>query len=100
VSSQRFVSVSSMTHELSREAYLRLWPSTRRPFLRREFSGRYGIVETRMPRGTYISVSVIAVLLLLKPFDCFGNGQVTQKGACCHPRCSWLVGVTVTPRCC
>jgi hypothetical protein len=29
------------------------------------------------------SVSVIAVLLLLKPFDCFSSGQFTPKAADC-----------------
>jgi hypothetical protein len=37
----------------------------------------------RMRRGIHISVSVIAVLLLLKSFDCFGSGQFTQKAADC-----------------
>jgi hypothetical protein len=36
-----------------------------------------------MLRGVHISVSVIAVLLLLKPFDCFSSGQFTQKAADC-----------------
>jgi hypothetical protein len=38
-----------------------------------------------MRRGIHISVSVIAVLLLLKPFDCFSSGKFTQKAAdCCR----------------
>jgi len=41
------------------------------------------IVKNRMRRWIHISVSVIAVLLLLKPFDCFGGGQFTQKAADC-----------------
>jgi hypothetical protein len=36
-----------------------------------------------MRRGIHITVSVIAVLLLLKPFDCFSSGTFTQKAADC-----------------
>lgn len=37
-----------------------------------------------MRRGIHIAVMAIAVLLLLKPFDCFGSGPFTQKAAeCC-----------------
>jgi hypothetical protein len=36
-----------------------------------------------MRRGIHISVSVIAILLLLKPFDCFSSGPFTQKAADC-----------------
>jgi len=36
-----------------------------------------------MGRGIHISVSVIAVLLLLKAFDCFSGGPFTQKAADC-----------------
>ena len=35
-------------------------------------------------RAIHIPVSLIAVLLLLQPFDCFGVGKFTQKAAeCC-----------------
>ena len=37
----------------------------------------------RMHRGIHIAVSLVAVLLLLKPFDCFSTGQFTQKAADC-----------------
>jgi hypothetical protein len=36
-----------------------------------------------MRRGTHILVSLMAVLLLMKPFDCFSSGQFTQKAADC-----------------
>src|SRR5713101_1453060 len=36
-----------------------------------------------MRRGIHITVSVLAVLLLLKPFDCFSGGPFTQKAADC-----------------
>jgi len=36
-----------------------------------------------MRRGIHITVSVIAILLLLKPFDCFSGGPFTQKAADC-----------------
>ena len=36
-----------------------------------------------MRRGVHITVSLMAVLLLLKPFDCFSSGQFTQKSADC-----------------
>ena len=44
---------------------------------------RSGIVKKRMRDGIHILVSVIAVLLLLKPFDCFRSGQFTRKAADC-----------------
>jgi len=38
-----------------------------------------------MRRGVHITVSLIAILLLLKPFDCFSSGPFTQKAAdCCQ----------------
>src|SRR5262245_43488237 len=38
-----------------------------------------------MRRGIHITVSLMAVLLLMKPFDCFSSGQFTQKAAdCCN----------------
>src|SRR5260370_39937218 len=40
-------------------------------------------VKGRMLRGIHISLNVIAVLLLLMPFDCFSSGQFTQKAADC-----------------
>jgi len=36
-----------------------------------------------VPRGVHISVSLIAVLLLLQPFDCFSGKKFTQKAADC-----------------
>ena len=42
-----------------------------------------GILKKTMRRGIHISVSFIAVLLLLKPFDCFSSGPFTQKAADC-----------------
>src|SRR6266566_653130 len=42
-----------------------------------------GILKKRMRRGIHISFSLIAVLLLLKPFDCFSSGPFTQKAADC-----------------
>jgi hypothetical protein len=41
------------------------------------------MVKRKVRRGIYIPVSIIAVLLLLKPFDCFSSGQFTQKAADC-----------------
>src|SRR5260370_6162897 len=40
-------------------------------------------VKGRMLRGVHMSVSVIAVLLFWKTFDCFSSGQFTQKAAAC-----------------
>jgi hypothetical protein len=40
-------------------------------------------VENRVSRGVYIAISLIAILLLVKPLDCFSNGQFTQKSADC-----------------
>jgi len=38
-----------------------------------------------MRRGVHITVTLIAVVLLLKPFDCFSSGSFTQKAAdCCE----------------
>jgi hypothetical protein len=34
-------------------------------------------------RAIHIPVSLIAVLLLLQPFDCFSSGKFTQKAADC-----------------
>src|SRR6266481_5640651 len=37
-----------------------------------------------MRRGIHITISLLAILLLLKPFDCFSNGTFTRKAAeCC-----------------
>ena len=36
-----------------------------------------------MRRGIHIAICLIAVLLLLKPFDCFGTGKFTQESADC-----------------
>lgn len=40
---------------------------------------------SRMRRGVQVAMSVVAVLLLLKSFDCLSNGTFTRKAAdCCH----------------
>jgi len=36
-----------------------------------------------MRRGIHIAISLIVVLLLLKPFDCFGTGKFTKEAADC-----------------
>src|ERR1700674_2481912 len=37
-----------------------------------------------MRRGIHIAISLIAVLLLVRPFDCFATGAPSQKSAeCC-----------------
>ena len=36
-----------------------------------------------MRRGVHIAISLVMVLLLLKPFDCFSSGPFTQKAAAC-----------------
>ena len=36
-----------------------------------------------MRRGIHIAISLIPVLLLLTPSDCFGSGQFNQKAADC-----------------
>jgi hypothetical protein len=36
-----------------------------------------------MRRGVHIAISLIAVLLLLKPFDCFATGKLTLEAADC-----------------
>jgi predicted NAD/FAD-dependent oxidoreductase len=36
-----------------------------------------------MRRGVHIAISLMAVLLLMRPFDCFSSGQLTQKAADC-----------------
>src|SRR5258708_1394481 len=38
-------------------------------------------LRKRMRRGVHITVSLIALLLLLKPFDCFSRGTFTRKAA-------------------
>ena len=40
-------------------------------------------LEEEMRRGIHISFSLVAVLLLLKPFDCFSSGPFTRKAADC-----------------
>jgi hypothetical protein len=39
-----------------------------------------------MRRGVHIAVSLMAVLLLLKPFDCFSSGKFTKEAADCCKR--------------
>jgi hypothetical protein len=43
-----------------------------------------------MYRGGYIAVALVAVFLLLRPFDCFSSGRFDQKAAdCCKKgKCS------------
>src|SRR5438874_9304906 len=36
-----------------------------------------------MRRGVHIALSLVAVFLLLKPFDCFSSGPFTRKAANC-----------------
>src|SRR5437762_3155841 len=36
-----------------------------------------------MRRGVHFAISLIAVILLVRPFDCFANGAPTQKAADC-----------------
>ena len=36
-----------------------------------------------MPRSIHIAITLFAIILLLKPFDCFSNGPFTQKSADC-----------------
>jgi len=38
-----------------------------------------------MRRSIHIAITLLAALLLLKPFDCFGSGKFTHKAAdCCR----------------
>jgi len=48
-----------------------------------------GIVK-QMRRFMHIAVALLAVFLLVRPFDCFANGKFDQKAAaCCHKgKCS------------
>lgn len=39
-----------------------------------------------MRRSIQITLTVLTVLLLVKPFDCFGSGQFTAKAADCCKR--------------
>jgi hypothetical protein len=50
---------------------------------------RHGIVN-QMRSSTHIAVALLAVFLLVRPFDCFANGKFDQKAAdCCRKgRCS------------
>lgn len=43
-----------------------------------------------MRRGVHIAVALVAVFLLLRPFDCFSTGKFDQKAAdCCNKgKCS------------
>jgi hypothetical protein len=44
----------------------------------------------QMRRCMHIAVAVLAVFLLVRPFDCFASGKFDQKAAdCCHKgKCS------------
>src|SRR5436309_9621549 len=44
------------------------------------------VSSNRMRRGVHIAVSVLAVVLLLKPFDCFSGGKFTKEAADCCKR--------------
>ena len=44
---------------------------------------RLGILKKPMRRGIQITVSLLAILLLMKPFDCFSSGPLTQKAVDC-----------------
>jgi hypothetical protein len=37
----------------------------------------------KMRRGIHISVALLAVLVLIRPFDCFGGGFTRKAAACC-----------------
>jgi hypothetical protein len=51
---------------------------------RRARAGSDLLLSKRMRRGIKIAVSLIAVLLLVRPFDCFAAGVSSQKAAeCC-----------------
>src|ERR1700674_2020568 len=39
--------------------------------------------SNRMRRGIHMAISLIAVLLLVRPFDCFATGASSQKAANC-----------------
>ena len=45
---------------------------------------------SRMRRGVHIAVALLAVFLLVRPFDCFAGGKFDQKAAdCCKKgKCS------------
>ena len=47
-----------------------------------------------MRRSIQIALTVLTVLLLVKPFDCFGGGQFTAKAAdCCKKgKCNPSIG--------
>jgi hypothetical protein len=36
-----------------------------------------------MRRGVHISVALLAVLILIRPFDCFAGGFTRKAAACC-----------------
>lgn len=43
------------------------------------------VSSNRMRRGVHIALSLIAVFLLLKPFDCFSGSKFTKEAAdCCR----------------
>jgi len=41
------------------------------------------MLTSRVRRGVHIAISIVAALLLMRPFDCFSSGQFTQKAADC-----------------
>ena len=44
------------------------------------------VSSNRMRRGVHIAISLVAVLLLLKPFDCFSGNKFTKEAAECCKR--------------
>jgi len=44
------------------------------------------VSSKRMRRGVHIAVSLLAVFLLLKPFDCFSGRKLTKEAADCCKR--------------
>jgi len=44
------------------------------------------VSSNRMRRGVHITISLVAVLLLLKPFDCFSGSKFTKEAADCCKR--------------
>jgi hypothetical protein len=48
------------------------------------------VFSRRMGRGLHITVALLAVFLLVRPFDCFSSGKFDQKAAdCCKKgKCS------------
>src|SRR5882724_11033643 len=54
---------------------------TRRLILR--LATTYMLSSVRMRRSVHISVALLAVLVLLRPFDCLAGGFTRKAAACC-----------------